>query len=146
MSKPFSFKLQKILDYRTQLEDQAKAALAQAQAAYNAQAALAADLEERLRVHHDKAAESGKSANDMWLWRQYKEALEQDLSRERIVLNQLEHKLQQRRQEAIDRSKEKKLLEKLKENQTKKYHAQETAKELKENDEMATLRYKHEDL
>jgi flagellar FliJ protein len=146
MAKPFSFKLEKVLDYRAQLEEQAKAALARAQEVRDAQAARVDDLDARLQAHLAKAAESGKSANDMWLWRQYKSALEQDISRERIALTQLEHKLQRCRQDAVARSTDKKLLEKLKETQAKKYHAYESARETKENDEMATIRYEPEDI
>ncbi|MUM76584.1 flagellar export protein FliJ [Pseudodesulfovibrio sp. F-1] len=145
MTSPFSFKLQKVLDYRTQLEDQARAALARAQAARDEQSAQVLDMESRLGAHLARSAEANRSANDLWLWRQYKDALEQDLVRERSVLSQLEHKLHIRRQEAVDRSRDKKLLEKLKETQARKHHAQEIAREAKENDEMATLRYEHED-
>lgn len=146
MTKPFSFKLQKVLDYRSQLEEQAKGALAMAKQAFDVQAAQVADMEARLSAHLGKTAESSKSANDLWLWRQYKEALEQDLSRERIALTQLEHKLHKCRQQAVDRSKEKKLLEKLKETQARKHNAHATARETKENDEMATIRYEREDI
>jgi len=145
MPKPFSFKLDKVLDYREQLEEQAKAALAEAQRAYDVQAELVADLTARHAAHMIKEAKSRKSANDMWLWRQYKEALEQDYAREQIVLSELELKLHQRRQEAVERSKDKKLLEKLKETQAKKYHEEENAREEKENDEMATIRYESKD-
>jgi flagellar FliJ protein len=145
MARPFSFKLQKVLDYRGLLEEQAKGALARAQAERDGQAARLADLEDRHKAHLAKAAESGRSANDMWLWRQYRDALEQDISRERLTLSQLEHKLHKCRQETVERSKEKKLLEKLKETQARKHNAHETAREAKENDEMATLRYEHED-
>lgn len=146
MAKPFSFKLQKVLDYRTQLEDQAKGALAMAKRAFDTQAVQVADLEARLSAHLGKAAQSSGSANDLWLWRQYKAALEQDLSRERIALTQLEHKLHKCRQHVLDCSKEKKLLQKLKETQARKHNAHETARETKENDEMATVRYEREDI
>ena len=145
MPKPFSFKLDKVLDYREQLEEQAKAALARAKAARDAQAELVDDMLSRLTVHMEKERESQASANDMWLWRQYKEALEQDLERERIKLSELELKLHRFRQVAVERSKDKKLLEKLKETQAKKHHNEESAREEKENDEMATIRYESKD-
>jgi len=145
MPKPFSFKLDKVLDYREQLEEQAKAALARAKAARDAQAELVDDMLSRLTVHMEKERESQASANDMWLWRQYKEALEQDISIARMELNSLELKLQRCRTQAVERSRDKKLLEKLKQTQAKKHHEEESAREEKENDEMATLRYKSED-
>ncbi|AMK10478.1 MAG: flagellar export protein FliJ [Pseudodesulfovibrio sp.] len=145
MAKPFHFKLDKVLDYREQLEDQAKGVLARARAARDAKAEAVEALEEQLRAHLQTEAASRKSANDMWLWRQYKEALEQDLSIGRVELSGLELKLQRCRLEAVERSKEKKLLEKLKQTQAKKHHDQENAREEKENDEMATIRYERQD-
>jgi flagellar FliJ protein len=142
MSKPFLFKLEKVLDYRGQLEEQAKAALALAQEAYDAKATVVAGMEACFAEHMDKEGESMGSANDMWLWRHYKEALEQDISIARMDLKSLELKLQRCRTQAVERSKEKKLLEKLKETQAKKHHAEQSAQEEKENDEMATLRFK----
>lgn len=146
MAKPFSFKLEKVLDYRGQLEEQAKAALALAQQVRDVQKEKVDDLHARMRAHLDKEAESCKSANDMWLWRQYKEALTQDTAREEVALDQLELKLQKRRQEAVERSRDKKLLEKLKETQARKYRDEERAREEKENDEMAAIRYESEDI
>lgn len=145
MSKQFSFKLDKVLDYREQLEEQAKGALARAKAARDEQAAKVSELEELLREHLLKEISSHKSANDMWLWRQYKEALDQDISIARMNLNSLELKLQRCRAEAVERSKDKKLLEKLKATQSKKHHEEENARQEKENDEMATLRYESKD-
>lgn len=146
MPKPFAFKLEKVLDYRLQLEEQAKAELNKAQHAHDAQASVVRQLTEQLTDHMAKEQASRTSANDMWLWRQYKEALEGDLSGARYALSELELKLHQRRQEAVDKSRDKKLLEKLKETQAKKHHEEESAREEKENDEMATIRFQSEDI
>ncbi|EGB15259.1 flagellar export protein FliJ [Pseudodesulfovibrio mercurii] len=145
MARPFHFKLDKVLDYREQLEEQARGALARAQVARDAQADRLADLERRLAAHLAAQAESRTSANDMWLWRQYRDALSQDVSIARVELNGLELKLQRCRAEAVERSKDRKLLEKLKQTQAKRHHDQENAREEKENDEMATLRYEPHD-
>jgi flagellar FliJ protein len=145
MPKPFRFKLDKVLDYREQLEEQAKGALARARAARDAQAEKLGDLEARLAAHLETETESRKSANDMWLWRQYKDALSQDISIARVELNSLELKLQRSRTEAVERSRDKKLLEKLKQTQAKRHHDQENAREEKENDEMSTIRFEPHD-
>lgn len=145
MPKKFSFKLEKVLDYRGQLEEQAKSALAAAQAKYDAQVRVVDDLVSRLKAHMAKERESQKSTNDMWLWRQYKDALEQDISQARYRLSELELNLHKRRQEAVEKSRDKKLLEKLKQTQAKKHHEEESAREEKENDEMATIRYESKD-
>jgi len=145
MAKPFSFKLEKVLDYRAQLEEQAKAELARAQRNYDAQLKVVEDLNARLAAHLTKEQESRKSANDMWLWRQYKGALEQDVGQARYRLSELELNLHKVRQQAIERSRDKKLLEKLKQTQAKKHHEEESAREEKENDEMATIRFQFKD-
>jgi len=145
MPRPFAFKLEKVLEYRGQLEEQAKAALARAKEAHDAKATIVADMEAGFAAHMDREIKSRESANDMWLWRQYKDALEQDISIARMDLKSLELKLQRCRTVAVERSKEKKLLEKLKETQAKKHHEEESAREEKENDEMATLRYESKD-
>lgn len=146
MTKPFSFKLEKVLDYREQLEEQARAALMRAKAARDSQAEVVADLEARLARHKSEEGESRKTTNDLWLWRQYKEALEQDISVARLQLNTLELNLQRCRAQAVERSKDKKLLEKLKSTQARKHHEEESAREEKENDEMATLRHEPQDI
>ena len=146
MAKPFSFKLEKVLDYRAQLEEQAKGELAKAQRVYDAQVEALARLEAAYADHRSREVESRKSVNDMWLWRQYDEAIKRDLARERSVLQSLELKLQQRRAEAVERSKDRKLLEKLKETQARKYHEEASAREEKENDEMAAIRHRPQDI
>lgn len=146
MPKPFHFKLDKVLDYREQLEEQAKAALSRAKALRDAQAEVLDEFRERLQNHLGNESESRKTANDMWLWRQYKQALEQDISIALVELNSLELKLQRCLTEAVERSKDKKLLEKLKETQSKKHHEEENTREEKENDEMATIRYEPQDI
>ena len=145
MAKPFDFRLQKVLEYRQQLEDQARMALAEAKAAHEAQERALADVEARLAAHMAKGFGDSPTQADIWLWTQYREALTMDLASAKAELARLALILQTCRQEAVLRSREKKLLEKLKDRQAKKHHVAETLAEQKEYDEMATLRYKRED-
>lgn len=144
--KPFHFKLEKVLDYRGQLEDQARMALAKAQAAHDEQEKNVADIAARLEAHKAKMEEATRSSDEMWLWRQYKDALETDLAAARVRLRELALMLHKTREEAVRRSRDRKLLEKLKENQARKHHEEETLREQKENDEMATIRYERKDI
>ncbi len=145
MGKPHIFRLQKVLDYRQQLEDQARLALAQAKARHEAQERAVADVEARLAAHVAKGFGDTPTQADIWLWNQYREALTMDLAAARAELARLALILQNCRQEAVLRSREKKLLEKLKDRQAKKHHVAENLAEQKEYDEMATLRHKRED-
>lgn len=145
MPKPFVFRLEKVLEYRRQLEDQARMALAQASARHQAQEAVVLDVETRLAEHVDRGFGAKASQADIWLWMQYRQALDRDLVTARAELQRLALILQNCRQEAVLRSREKKLLEKLKDRQAKKHHVAENLAEQKEFDEMATLRYEPKD-
>jgi len=145
MAKPFAFRLEKVLEFRRQLEDQARMALAHAQAEHDSQQRVITDLSTRLAAHMERGFGKRAIQADIWLWTQYRDALDKDLATARAELERLAQVLQTRRQEAVLRSRERKLLEKLKDRQAKKHHVEESLKEQKEYDEMATLRYKSED-
>lgn len=146
MAKPFAFQLQRVLDYRRQLEEQAALALARAKEAVARQEAAVADLDRRLAEHVADGFGQDATAQDIWLWRNYREALERDLAAARIRLQELALKLQKARAEAIARAKDRKLLEKLKENQAQKHHEEASREEQKEHDEMATIRFRRQDI
>lgn len=145
MAKPFVFRLEKVLEYRRQLEDQARMALAQAKAAHDAQQQVLADIEASLAAHLAKGFGDAATQADIWLWMRYREALERDVAAAVVELDRLASILQTRRQEAVLRSRDRKLLEKLKDRQARKHHVAENLDEQKEYDEMATIRYKPQD-
>ena len=141
MAKPFAFRLDRVLDYRRQLEDQAKMAVARALAELTAKEREVRALEERLDAHLREGFAKAATAGDVWLWRRYREALEQDIAVGRAEAERLALKLQKCSQDLVNKSKDRKLLEKLKEHQARKHHEQESRKEEKESGEMAALRY-----
>ncbi|WP_319762862.1 flagellar export protein FliJ [Maridesulfovibrio sp.] len=143
MPKPYVFKLEKVLEFREQAEEQARLALAEALRLHQEQKKKLLTVEELISAHQKKRYEN-LSANDMWLWQQYDLALKEDLHTIQNRLKQLALNLQKCRAEAVRKSKDRKLLEKLKENQAKKYYEEENLKEQKEFDEMATIRFKPE--
>jgi flagellar FliJ protein len=145
MAQPFAFRLEKVLEYRRQLEDQARMALAQAQARHDSQKQLLADVTTRLAAHLERGFGKSATQADIWLWMQYRDALDKDIATARAELERLALILQTCREEAVLRSRERKLLEKLKDRQAKKHHVAENLKEQKEFDEMATIRYKPQD-
>ncbi|THB66211.1 MAG: flagellar export protein FliJ [Desulfovibrio sp.] len=142
MARPFRFSLERVLDYRIQLEEQAKLALAKAQHAYTRQSDFVQSLRALLDEHEAKLhSDENLTPQAMWLWRNYKERLLQDLAQAEALLLTLARELNTRRREAVERSKDKKLLEKLKENQAARHALDEQTREQNEYDEMATLRY-----
>ncbi|WP_031481318.1 flagellar export protein FliJ [Maridesulfovibrio frigidus] len=144
MPRPYHFELEKVLDFRKQVEEQARLALAQALVLHADHQKVVREIETKIQIHQKNKYEK-LSADDMWLWRQYDDALKKDLQASHVRLRQLALNLQKCRTEAIKKSKDRKLLEKLKENQAKKYYEEENLKEQKEYDEMATLRFKAKD-
>ena len=144
MPGAFHFRLQRVLDYRTQLEEQAKIALARALHEQRVQTELLADLKRRLEVHETKLyAEKELTADDVWLWRLYKDRLLFDIKAVESGLLKLVKKVDRCRRELVAKSKDRKLLEKLKTNQAVKFRVEENLKEQSESDEMATLRYQY---
>ena len=120
-------------------------ALAQAQARHDSQQQVITDIDTRLAAHMQRGFGRRATQADIWLWTQYREALEKDLATARAELERLAQVLQTCREEAILRSREKKLLEKLKDRQARKHHVEESQHEQKEYDEMATIRHKPQD-
>ncbi|WP_031386475.1 flagellar export protein FliJ [Desulfonatronum thiodismutans] len=147
MPKPFHFSLENVLDYRRQLVDNARLELAAAQRAYQAQTLKV----EELRVKQEEAASRLESRHllspdEFWLWSTYRERLLQDVQREEYRLQNLANRVASCRGELIQRSKDAKILERLRNKKTLEFHAQEKSNEQKDLDEMATLRHQYKDL
>lgn len=142
MPKPFRFSLQKVLEYRGQLEDQAKIALAKALKAHSDQTRAVESLDKALAAHLETMANAGgQTAADIWLSRNYAKRLTGDLYLARQAEARLARDVQERRAELAERAKERKLLEKLNETQSIRHEREENRKEQAGFDEMATLRY-----
>lgn len=142
MAKPFRFNLERVLDIRVQFEERARMELAKAMAA------VAAKEREIARLENEKAAREASMAqkpdltpDDLWLWRAYRERLEQDINQARRQLAELEEARERCRRTAVVRSKDRKLLDKLKTNKARRHAIEENIAEQKENDEMASVRY-----
>ncbi|MGE4299605.1 MAG: flagellar export protein FliJ [Desulfovibrionaceae bacterium] len=143
MPKPFLFSLEKVLAYRGQLEDQAKMRLAKAQQAYAAQVQVVENLRRALDDHiHSLYRKKETSAADIWLWGHYKERLEADVEQAERAVLELAQALNKARRELVMRAKDRKLLQKLKDNQKKSHDKDEQDKEQKGFDEMVAVRYR----
>ena len=147
MPKPFRFSLERVLDYRIQLEERARLNLARAQQAYQAQADIVVRLRKDLARHEQAMSEEPeKTPEKLWLMRRFKRRLELDIRRGEERLLELAKMLNAARREAVAASRERKLLEKLKEKQAKRHVQEEQFEEQKEYDEMATIRYQAQDI
>ncbi len=138
----FSFPMQKILDYRSMLEEEAKVRLSKAQQMYKKEEERFTSIQTELR---DKEAEMCQSrtldAGSRWILENYIKGLKNDLHQSHTRLRHLHENVKQCKDLMLLRAKDKKVLEKLKDKQQERYHAAEKEQERKNNDEAATLRF-----
>ncbi len=141
MAKRFIFRLEKVLAYRRQCEEKAQMALAEASSRYRLQGEKVANLKQEFASARTALAQKkGITQNDFWLWNNYKQGMEQKVAAAELLLRQIGQEVVRCREDVIRRSKDKKILEKLKENQATQYEQQQKQYEQKELDEMAQLR------
>ncbi len=145
MTRPFRFRLETVLEYRRQLEEQAKLALAGAQQAYRDAVAHTRRARQAMEAH-DAAGAKAMSAAELWLWRNYKARLVQEVADAERRMMERAQSLNHARKEAVVRAKDRNLLEKLESKQKRRHDEEEAQREQKEFDEAATLRYSPQNL
>ncbi|MFP4167862.1 MAG: flagellar export protein FliJ [Desulfonatronovibrionaceae bacterium] len=140
----FNFSLQKVLDLRRQKEEQAQMALASSQRRLKDKQKEQERLQKEL-INCEQEFRSKKtlSRGDIWLWRQYRQRLDAEIRECNGAVRRLESRVERQRRELVDRSKERELLERFKENRKKAFDYEQKKEEQKEFDETATTRYKN---
>lgn len=139
----FRFKLQQVLDYRSQLEEQARLHFARAQHEYEQQERHVAKVRETLAEYQRKLYECPRgSQHDYWLLENYVKSLNVDLSSALQSLNLLTQVREGARTELVQRAQERKLLEQLKAKQAERHAKEEKLSEQRTYDETATLRFR----
>lgn len=139
---PFVFRLEQVLDYRKQLEEQAMQKLADAQKLLeNACVRLASLRSELLEQNTRLAHPETFTGPELWLLREYVKALRSDIETCQHLIGQYERNVADCRATLVERAKDKKLLENLKAKQSLRYAEEEQLKEQRDNDETATIRY-----
>lgn len=138
----FKFNMQKVLDYREQLEEEAKVQLGKAER----ELASAENQLSVLRQEFAKAQEASmgklmKSA-DRWLHDQFLKGLKADISQAAIQARMARQIVEEARKVLAARALERKMLEKLKQRKNADYIKTEQKQEQNFNDEIATIRYK----
>lgn len=140
---PFRFRLEQVLNYRRQLEEEAMQALADAVLQRDAikkrlQALSAEITEQRQRLCRPELFKIGELAMTL----EYCGALQRDAEYTRQALAEAELLVDEKRVVLIEKSKERGLLDHLKEKQAARHIQLERQHEQRVNDETATLRYK----
>lgn len=142
MAKPFRFNLERVLDVRSQLEERAQMELGKAMAA-----CAATEREIHRLVNEINAREASLSQKasvtpqELWLWQAYRTRLTDDIRNAHVRLAEQETVRERCRETLVERSKDKKLLDKLKSNKAKRHAYEERLAEQNENDDMASIRY-----
>ncbi len=135
----FKFRLEQVLRYRNQLEDQAKMAFGKAQAE------LAAQLELLLKLEAELAQQEIMpylNPEEFWLRENFMRSLKEDIAKAELNKSRLELLVERRHHELVKASQERQLLDKLKEKQAERYLHEQNLKEQIELNETATIRYK----
>ena len=140
---PFRFSLQKVLDYREQLEEEAKNRFALVQRQYREAKAQLAALSSELETQEARLyGQVIDNAGERWLLESFIKGLRADIEATTARVQNLRATRDEMRRVLAARSMDKKLLEKLKERKYRQYLLDERLKEQRFNDEIATLRYK----
>ncbi|WP_029895812.1 flagellar export protein FliJ [Desulfohalovibrio reitneri] len=140
MGKPFRFKLEKVLQFRRQAEEQAQQDLARARSRLREQEERLEGLLQALADHEaSRFGNAEMTQADLWLWENYHRGLSQDVESSRVRRNRLAEEVERARAALIEKAKDRKVMEKLKEQQAEKHAREEQALEEKENDEVATI-------
>ena len=143
----FNFKLERVLEYRRQLEEQAILALSRARIGRDKEKArfdgLRAELAQQRFILGGSA---GMPGAERWLVVNYISALERDVKDSGIRLHYLELAVEQSRQELVEKARERRLLDKLKDKQAARHAKEEQLKEQRGYDETTTIRFKQKAL
>lgn len=135
--------MQKVLDYREQLEEEAKVRLATAERRLQEERKRLDGLRAELGRTEDRLRDNPlMEAAERWLQEQYITGLRADVTAASLQTRMLAQMAEEARKLLAARAIDKKLLEKLKERQKKHYVREEQLQEQRFNDETATLRYK----
>jgi flagellar protein FliJ len=136
--KPFQFRLQKVLNYRIRLEDQRKMELAELESRRTVL------LQERnwLLAAQADALRRGLSATfdlvDIQLTRLYVERLDRDIARKCDEIAEMDRRVDEKREELIAASRDRRVMERLREKQEAAYMLEALRVEQKQLDEMGT--------
>ncbi len=139
----FKFKLQQVLNYRGQLEDQAKMALGRAQNELSVRQKQVDELQAELALQAGKGYNEGiRTVDERWVQDNYIRRIKEDLEKARLRREEAEMLVHRCRSELMRKSQDRQLLDKLCDKQREKYNHEEAQKEQYALDEMAGIRFR----
>ena len=139
----FKFKLQQVLNYRAQLEDQAKMALGRAETELRIHQKHVDELQAELAIQASKGYNEGiRTADERWMQDNYIRRIKDDLERARLRREEAEMLVNRCRADLMRKSQDRQLLDKLRDKQREKFNHEEDQKEQYALDEMASIRFR----
>lgn len=142
--KRFSFSLQKVLDYRRQLETMRSAAYSKAAEVFRQRHKNLESLGEELARYRSRLAEMGVgriSARDLGSYRSYMTHCEIKVSKAAEWLMEAAREMESRRREFVGAKKRTRVLERLEEIKRGRYDYEAARQETKELDEVAGVAF-----
>lgn len=140
---PFKFKLEQVLRYRKQLEEEAMQALAEAVERRDRTRKRIKEIgQELIEIRLKLQNFAYMDAGERYINANYETALQEERKMALKILLKQDMEVDEKRQELIAKSKDRSLLDKLKEKQAQRHAREELLNEQKQYDETATLRYK----
>lgn len=139
---PFKFRLEQVLRYRMQLEDEAKQQLAEARRVRDQIRARIAEIDTEIAAVRGLLNRfSEMNDGERYVAQNYEASLRAERKTALVRLTQQEARVEDCRIDLTTRAQERSLLEKLKEKQAKRHAKEELLHEQRTNDETATLRF-----
>lgn len=138
----FKFNMQKVLDFREQLEEEAKVRLGKAEYELRKGQARFAEIEKLYQQAQQDSAGKVMQSGERWLHEQYLKGLSADLKEAEMQLRMLMQLVEEARKILASRAMDRKILDKLKERKKIIFNKEELKQEQNFNDEIATIRYK----
>lgn len=139
----FKFSLEKVLNYREQLENEAKARLGFLQEKSRMLKEHYRSMKEEELLHEEKlCATPFSESGERWLLDNYIKALRQDMIQTQKNIAGVDEEIAQAKQDLAQKSKDKKVMEKLKEKHFENFKKEEQLKEQRNLDEIASIRFK----
>lgn len=139
----FTFRLEQVLAYRKQLEEQAMQTYGSAVAERDSVKSRIAEVQILLSNLRSSLTQSaGMSHGERWVARTSEAAYTKEVEDLYVLLKEKEQKVEEARKFLIIKAQERELLDTLKEKQAHKYALEQRLVEQRNNDETATLRFK----
>lgn len=142
--KKFAFALEKILEYRKQIELDRRRAFSKAAEVFSRRERQLRALAGELAEYRTRLAEMGTgrlSTRQIALYRSYMTYVETQLDQAVVWLQDAGKDLEARRRELVASSKDKKVLEKVKEHKRADYEYEANRQETKDLDEIGAVRH-----